>query len=199
MKRKRKVIIVTDGDEYARRAIETVARQMGARCISRSAGNPTLLTGAEIVHFIKKAACDPVFVMFDDSGWIGEGPGEEALKYVVNHGDIEVLGALAVASNTHQAEWTKVDISMDRTGELTHFGVDKFGVPEMDIGRINGDTVYCLDRLPIPIIVGIGDIGKMTKKDHYLNGSQITKKAVDILLERSGYDDRRSSQKGAHT
>jgi stage V sporulation protein AE len=51
---------------------------------------------------------------------------------------------------------------------------------------MNGDTVYCLDGLDIPIIVGIGDIGKMSKHDHISNGSPITKKAVDIILERSG-------------
>lgn len=44
---------------------------------------------------------DPVFVMFDDSGFIGEGCGEKALKYVATHKQIDVLGILAVASNTH--------------------------------------------------------------------------------------------------
>ena len=43
---------------------------------------------------------DPVFVMFDDSGFIGEGSGEKALKYVATHKQIDVLGILAVASNT---------------------------------------------------------------------------------------------------
>ena len=41
---------------------------------------------------------DPVFVMFDDSGLQGEGPGETAMKYVAMHPDIEVLGVIAVAS-----------------------------------------------------------------------------------------------------
>ncbi|WP_078545952.1 stage V sporulation protein AE [Litchfieldia alkalitelluris] len=185
----RKVILITDGDEYALKTIEYIAKEFGGRCISKSHGNPTTLSGEEIVELIHKAPYDPVFVMFDDSGFIGEGAGELALKYVATHESIEVLGVIAVASKTHQDEWARVDVSINRYGELTHYGVDKSGVEEFDIGRINGDTVYCLDGLNIPIIVGIGDIGKMARKDHVQNGSPITKKAVELILERSGYYD----------
>ena len=146
-----------------------------------------VLTGHEIVKLIKKTAHDPVLVMFDDSGIIGEGAGEQALKYVAYHQDIEVLGIIAVASRTRQEEWTRVDVSIDRDGELTANGVDKFGIQELEEGRLYGDTVYCLDELDVPIIVGIGDIGKMARKDHYEQGSPITKKAVELILERSGY------------
>ena len=66
--------------------------------------------------------------MFDDSGLEGEGAGENALKYVANHTDIDVLGIIAVAAKTHQAEWTRVDVCIDRDGELTPYGVDKFGI-----------------------------------------------------------------------
>ena len=52
-----------------------------------------------------------------------------------------------------------------------------------------GDTVYCLDELDVPIVVGIGDIGKMAGKDDYESGSPITKQAVELILERSGYHD----------
>ncbi len=58
----------------------------------------------------------------------------------------------------------------------------------MEMGRLTGDTVYCLDELDVPVIVGVGDIGKMAKRDHYSQGSPITKKAVEIILERSGYN-----------
>jgi len=187
MAERRRVILITDGDEYARRAVEHVAKDIGGRCISMSHGNPTVLTGAEMVELIKKAHHDPVLVMFDDSGFVGEGAGEQALMYVARHPDIEVLGVLAVASKTRQAEWTKVDICVDRYGELTPYGVDKYGEPEMDIGRMNGDTVYCLDQLDVPIIVGVGDIGKMARRDHYEKGAPITKKAIEIILERSGF------------
>ena len=57
---------------------------------------------------------------------------------------------IAVASKTHQAEWTKVDVSIDRDGEVTEYGVDKTGMREMDEHRMNGDTVYCLDKLDVP-------------------------------------------------
>ncbi|MCA1030595.1 stage V sporulation protein AE [Bacillus timonensis] len=185
---RRKVILVTDGDEYALKTIEYVAKKFNGRCISKSYGNPTVLTGEEMVDLILQTPYDPVFVMFDDSGFLGEGAGERALKYVATHPSIEVLGVIAVASRTHQTEWTRVDVSIDRYGKLTPYGVDKSGIPEHDIGRINGDTVYCLDELDIPIIVGIGDIGKMARKDHIRNGAPITKMAVDIILERSGYN-----------
>ncbi|MBU8770579.1 stage V sporulation protein AE [Cytobacillus oceanisediminis] len=196
MDERRHVILITDGDDFARKTVELIAKEIGGRCLSLSHGNPSILTGQQIVKLIKKVSYDPVLVMFDDSGFIGEGTGENALKYVACHKDIDVLGIIAVASKTRQAEWTKVDVCIDNNGELTPYGVDKFGVPEMEIGRINGDTVYCLDQLDVPIIVGIGDIGKMSKKDHYDAGSPITKKAVELVLERSGYygtkeDERR--------
>lgn len=187
MAEKRKVILITDGDDYARRAVEQVAANIGGRCISLSQGNPSVLSGPHLVKLIKKAVKDPVLVMFDDSGYLGEGAGEKALKYVAEHEDIQVLGVLAVASKTHMEEWSRVDFCIDRDGELTPFGVDKHGLPELEMGRINGDTVYCLDKLTVPLIIGIGDIGKMARRDHYKIGSPITKKAVEIILERSGF------------
>ncbi|MPQ24810.1 stage V sporulation protein AE [Bacillus paralicheniformis] len=189
MPAKRKVILVTDGDIYAAKAIEYTARKTGGRCISQSAGNPSVKTGPELVAMILQTPHDPVFVMFDDSGLQGEGPGETAMKYVAMHSDIEVLGVIAVASKTHYAEWTRVDVSIDAEGELTEYGVDKHGVKELDVKRMNGDTVYCLDQLDVPIIVGIGDIGKMNRKDDVEKGSPITMKAVELILERSGYHE----------
>lgn len=189
--KKRRVIIVTDGDEFAWRTIQHVAQEIGGRCISRSRGNPSALNGEQLVSLILQTPYDPVFVMFDDGGAIGEGAGEQALKYVATHEQIDVVGALAVASNTHQHEWTKVNVSIDRDGYLTEYGVDKEGIRELEIGRINGDTVYCLEQLNIPIIVGIGDIGKMGYRDHIKYGSPITKKAIELILERSGqFDDK---------
>lgn len=187
MNGKRKIIIITDGDEYAKKTVEHVAREIGGRCISLSYGNPSHIDGPEIVKHIKSAANDPVLVMFDDSGLVGEGDGEKAMKYVATHPDIHLLGIVAVASKTRQAEWTKVDVCIDREGELTEFGVDKYGVREMERGRINGDTVYSIDSLHAPIVVGIGDIGKMSNRDDIKKGSPVTKLAVKLILERSGY------------
>ncbi|NLJ99876.1 MAG: stage V sporulation protein AE, partial [Clostridia bacterium] len=42
--KRRKVILITDGDKVARDSVEAVAREVGGRCISLSSGNPTLLT-----------------------------------------------------------------------------------------------------------------------------------------------------------
>lgn len=195
---RRRVILITDGDEYARRAVECVAREVGGRCITMSHGNPSKLTGPELVHLIKKAPYDPVLVMFDDGGLVGEGAGENALKYVAEHPGIEVLGIIAVAAKSKHEEWTKVDICIDCDGELTPYGVDKYGIPELEIGRINGDTVYCLDELDVPLVVGIGDIGKMARKDDAKLGSPITKKAVELILERSGFHDQNRGPKMAN-
>ena len=198
MKEKRNIIIITDGDEYAKRTIEHVAKEIGGRCISASYGNPTRMDGAELIKLIKSAAYDPVLVMFDDSGLVGEGVGEQVMKYVAKHPDINLLGILAVAAKTKQAEWTKVDVCIDREGNLTEFGVDKFGVPEMDVKRINGDTVYCIDSIDAPIVVGIGDIGKMAKYDDIAKGSPITLSAIKLILERSGYDGSRAKGENTH-
>jgi stage V sporulation protein AE len=188
MDHRRRVILITDGDDYARKSLEIVAKEIGCRCISSSHGNPSVLSGPEIVKHIKKADYDPILVMFDDSGYMGEGEGEKALKYVATHEEIEVLGVIAVASRTRREEWTRINISIDREGHITEKGVDKYGIQEMEEGRLYGDTVYCLDELNIPMIVGIGDPGKMAGKDDYEIGSPITKQAVQLILERSGYD-----------
>ncbi len=197
MVNKRKVILITDGDEYARRVVEIVAKEIDGRCISMSWGNPTTLSGKVIVELIKKTPKDPVLVMFDDSGIVGEGAGETAMRYVANHEDIEVLGIIAVASRTRHEEWTTVDVSIDRDGNLTGNGVDKFGAEEFEPGKITGDTVYCIDQLHAPIVVGIGDIGKMSKKDDYEKGAPITKLAVELILERSGYSDEQKRAQNA--
>ncbi|WP_368504602.1 stage V sporulation protein AE [Alkalihalophilus sp. As8PL] len=187
MNESRKVIFITDGDEHAKQAVEMVASEIGGRCISHSWGNPTPVSGEELVEMILSTPSEPVLVMFDDCGYRYEGPGEQAMRVVATHPQIVVLGAIAVASATHSCEWTKVDISITRYGELTEYGVDKDGVSDMEIGRINGDTVYILDQLDIPFIVGIGDIGKMAGQDTLKRGCPVTKQAVNLILERSGY------------
>ncbi|HEU5140927.1 MAG TPA: stage V sporulation protein AE, partial [Bacillales bacterium] len=105
---RRKVILVTDGDKYALKAVQYTAEQVGGRCISQSSGNPTSLSGEEIVELIKETPKDPVLVMVDDCGYRGEGPGEKAMRCIAEHPDVDVLGAIAVASNTDFKEWTRV-------------------------------------------------------------------------------------------
>jgi stage V sporulation protein AE len=182
---KKRVIFITDGDLYALRVVEHAANMIGGRCISQSWGNPTKKSGEELAEMIRKTPHDPVLVMFDDCGFKGEGPGEQAMRYIHNQPDFEIIGAVAVASKTHFAEWTKVHCSMDRYGELTEFGIDKSGLADLETGRINGDTVYILDELNLPFIIGVGDIGKMAGFDSVEKGAPITLKAINLILERS--------------
>lgn len=174
----------------ARRSVEEVARRIGGRCISLSAGNPTPLTGAQIVEKILQAAYDPVLVMVDDKGKRGQGRGEEAMEYICRHPGIEVLGAVAVASNTLFTEGVEVDESVCKDGSIIEGPVDKYGNPKdapFTNHRLEGDTVDVLNRLNIPIIVGTGDTGKMDGADALKKGVPITTRAVMEVLRRSGY------------
>lgn len=179
---KRKVIIITDGDDVAKEVIERVANEIGGRTISSSAGNPTPISGGEIVKMISETPYDPVLVMFDDNGRMTKGDGERAIEYITNHPDIEVIGAIAVASNTKSVEGINIDYSIDQTGALIKVGVDKEG-KRIARRKIYGDTVDVLNKLDIPIIIGIGDIGKMKGHDHIKHGAPITLKAIRTILE----------------
>ncbi|ASS75054.1 stage V sporulation protein AE [Tumebacillus algifaecis] len=186
---KRKVILITDGDQVARKAVEKVAAEVGCRVISRSSGNPTPLSGQQLIRLIEHAKHDPVLVMFDDNGNGDYGYGERALEYVVNHPNIEVLGAIAVASNTPMVDGVHVDFSIDQNCQLIDDAVDKDGHPSHSVEHVvYGDTVDILSSCEIPMIVGVGDIGKMQGKDHFLKGAPITKAAIIEILKRSGYD-----------
>ncbi|MBA4543085.1 MULTISPECIES: stage V sporulation protein AE [Thermoactinomyces] len=181
---RRQVILVTDGDQAAKTSLEVAARRVGGRCISLSAGNPSHLSGPELVELIKQAANDPVLVMFDDCGLAREGVGEQALKYVATHPDIEVLGAIAVASNCKNSKGTPVHVTVNRWGQLTANSVDKFGRPQYRHPlRIFGDTVEVLNEVAVPFVVGIGDIGKMGRKDGVELGAPVTTKAVQLILD----------------
>ncbi|MFZ5649796.1 MAG: stage V sporulation protein AE [Bacillota bacterium] len=186
---KRKVILVTDGDMAAKRAVEAAAAKIGARCISCSAGNPTRLSGEQLVTLIKKTPHDPVVVMLDDKGYHGQGKGERALEHLATHPEIEVLGVLAVASNTELTGAVDVDCSVTSSGQISPMAVNKSGDVKNELTTsLAGDTVEVLDRLNIPVIVGIGDIGKMYGADDPERGAPVTTKALKEILNRSGYD-----------
>ncbi len=186
--KKRRVVIITDGDEVAKKAIETVAKNIGGCCISASAGNPTPISGQRIVDLIKRASTDPVLVMLDDKGYRQKGKGEKALEFIVNNEDIEVLGVVAVASNTRFCKGVEVDESITLDGQLIDGPVTKEGAPEPKGHYIlEGDTVSILDSLNIPTVIGIGDIGKMHGKDRYDQGARITTQAVKYVLRKSGF------------
>ncbi len=183
---KRKVILVTDGDSVALEAVQIATSNIGGRCISASAGNPTLLTGEEIVKLIKEAERDPVVVMVDDRGKKGIGPGEKAMRIIAEDKNIEVLGVVAVSSNGKDCNGLKVTCSITKDGRIIDGAVDKYG-NEIDSGRICGDTLSVLRNMEVPVIVGIGDPGKMDFKDEILKGAPITTKALKEILKRSGY------------
>ncbi|MYL32678.1 stage V sporulation protein AE [Pontibacillus yanchengensis] len=181
----KKVIVVTDGDEYARKVLLSLSETIGGTCLAHLSANPTTATEQEILAAIKSAKSEPVYVLFDDAGIPGMGPGEKLLEQIANNKSVHIIGAIAVASHTKFREWSRFDFAIDGEGELVPFGVDKEGIPEMEMGRISGDTVYCLDQLSIPTIVAIGDIGKMRGKDDIEKGAPITRKAIELILERA--------------
>ncbi|WP_054711631.1 stage V sporulation protein AE [Bacillus sp. JCM 19041] len=186
----RKVIFITDGDLAAKKVLECLAVELNCRVIGASYGNPTTINAEVLASFVLAAPDVPILVMFDDCGIRDYGPGENAMRYLASHPEIEVIGAVAVASQTHAKEWTHVDVSIDRFGHRTAYGVDKEGLPDLEIGRINGDTVSVLDQLNLPCVVGIGDIGKMARFDDVKRGAPVTRKALEYILERSGYLER---------
>jgi stage V sporulation protein AE len=137
----------------------------------------------ELVELIKKAACDPVLVMFDDCGDVLEGAGERALRVVANHPDVEVLGVIAVASNCDRGWGAPVDVALDRYGQPVDHAVDKYGRVHSEMPlHIFGDTVGVLRELDVPVVVGIGDLGKMGNNDLPERGAPVTRKAVELIL-----------------
>lgn len=185
-----RVILITDGDSVAREVVEELAADLHLRCISASAGNPTPISGQKIVDLLKKAPYDPVLVMFDDKGYEEKGDGERALEYVANHPDIEVLGAVAVASNALDFCGIEADICVAKDGLPTHHAIDKNGDKILARGAdkpvVRGDTVDVLNEVDVPVVVGIGDIGKMKRKDDIRRGAPVTRRAIKEILKRSG-------------
>lgn len=181
---KRKVILVTDGDMAAKGAVEIAASNIGGRCISFSAGNPTVLTGYEIVELIKTAQNDPVVVMVDDRGHKGMGAGESAMESIMNNENIEVIGVVAVFSNGKDCNGLKLACSITREGKVIEGSVNKNGV-ETRSGKICGDTLSILRGRKDLVIVGMGDPGKMDFYDEIEKGAPITTKALEEIVKRS--------------
>lgn len=179
---KRKVILVTDGDVCAQEALEVAAANIGGRCISRTGGNPTPITSSEIVKLVKEAKNDPVIVMADDRGHTGIGEGEQAMIEIVNHPEVDVLGIIAVASNTSNIKGVKVDYSVDKNGKIVKSPVNKHG-NVTDKKALYGDTVSVVNSLNVPIVIGVGDIGKMEGKDRWEIGAPIITKALEEIIK----------------
>lgn len=182
----KEVIIVTDGDRVAKGAVEEAAKNIGGRCISMSAGNPTILSGREIIELVKIAEHNPVVIMVDDRGEKGKGKGEEALEEILQSDDIKILGLVAVASNGKDKFGLKIDFSIDKEGQKIKHAVDKCG-NQLDIKEISGDTISIIKKYKnkIPVVVGIGDPGKMDYKDKSYIGAPVTTRALKEIMENS--------------
>ena len=76
---RRRVVLVTDGDEYAKRTIELLTKEFGEGVFQHHKVI-NQIDREKVVELIMQTPYDPVFVMFDDSGFIGEGSGEKAFK-----------------------------------------------------------------------------------------------------------------------
>lgn len=188
---KKRVIVVTDGDRIAKAAVEVAARNVGGRTISASAGNPTPLTGARICELVKECEGDPVLVMVDDKGHSREGKGEKALAAIATDPELELLAVLAVASNTEGLDGTAVDFSVSSAGRVVQGSVDKSGTPQGGSARLVGDTLTVLGRIEVPLIVGIGDPGKMDEADALDRGAPILTEAIRQIINRSGENQGR--------
>jgi stage V sporulation protein AE len=187
---KRRVVILTDGDRVAQNVVKKVAHNIGGRAISLSGGNPTPATGGEIAAAVKQTPYDPVLVMIDDCGAQGKGRGERALEELITADGIDVVGVVAVASNTAAVEGTAVDASVTREGKVIEVPVNKDGNPVNGQAKLLGDTVDVLEKLDIPVVIGVGDLGKMEDADLVENGAAITTQAVEEVLRRSDSDHK---------
>lgn len=192
--KRRKVIIITDGDNIAKHAVETAAAQIGGRCISQSAGNPTPLTGEEIIGMIKQAPTGPVVVMVDDRGKPGLGEGELVIKKLADAKEIEILGVVAVASNTQNVEGVRVDCSVKNDLDIIQGPVDKNGNPSQG-EVVYGDTLDILNRVQVPAIIGVGDPGKMDGRDDCVLGAPVLTKALRLILDRSGINSEAAQER----
>jgi len=185
--RKKQLIIITDGDQIARKTIEKVGAKLHLRTISASGGNPTVLPVEEVKREIAEAGEELLLVMVDDAGARGKGPGERVLEALCQDKRFSVLGVVAVASNTDGVAGVPVAFSVTREGKIHHGPVDKEGKPEPEGHlRVKGDTVDVLNRLPVPLIVGIGDIGKMAHADDEEQGAKVTTRAIREILRFHG-------------
>jgi stage V sporulation protein AE len=183
---RRRVIVVTDGDRVAQRVVEKVAQNIGGRAISLSGGNPTQITGEKIAALIKETPYDPVLVMVDDCGSSDRGEGERALEALTRDSELEILGVLAVASNTAAVGGVPVTVSVTRDGKIVEESVNKDGNPKPSATKeIKGDTVDIINQLSIPVVIGIGDLGKMDEADRVTDGAKITTLAVQEILRRN--------------
>lgn len=182
----RRVIVVTDGDCTALGAVEAAAENVGARCISLTAcRNPKDIhwSPKDVEELVLSTPRDPVVVLVDDEGAQGEGWGEQVLRHLCTSDRVKLLGVVAVASNLKEGHGIPVDASVAVDGSVVLAAVDKEGVPRAIHEFLRGDTVENLDQLNVPVVIGLGDPGKMNFQDEAENGAPLTTRAVQGVLE----------------
>lgn len=171
------LIVVTDGDDHARRAVEEASSRLGLRTISRSGGTPTGLDADAILDLAALAPPGPLVVMVDDHGHPGAGHGDATLRGLLNSSRCDVIGVVAVAAR-RRGEAIRVARSVDAHGRIVAGAVDKYG---HNVGGpfLYGDTVAPLYDTEVPVI-GIGDLGK------YHSSAAVLMRAFDWLLRQAG-------------
>ena len=87
------------------------------------------MPGKKVIELIRQAKWDPVVVMADDKGNVGEGSGESVIRDIAESPDIEIIGVLAVASNSVGVLGIDVDFSITKYRNLVNKSVDKCGNP----------------------------------------------------------------------
>ncbi|HEX3011294.1 MAG TPA: stage V sporulation protein AE [Syntrophomonadaceae bacterium] len=180
-----RIIIVTDGDASAQQAVETAALKLGLYPLMATGGNPTHLSSSETLKYIFEAPYDPVVVMADDRGKKGMGPGERIMEQLLHHPCLQVLGVVAVASDT-RVRGVAVDKSVTIDVKTVEGPVDKHGYEEIKKHhRLEGDTVEILRHYPDLFIIGCGDLGKMDGRDSVKHGACITEQCFREILKHA--------------
>ncbi len=179
MSQVRRVIIVTDGDDTAYRALEEACDNLHCHPVRAASDD-----GVALIDAIQKAPKDPVVVMVDDRGDAGEGSGEQALKDLIRDAGLDILGVVAVASNTPGVNGVSITASVDQSAQVVQAAVDKAG-HELSSKTLRGDTVDVLADFEGPII-GLGDPGKMQGHDAINAGVPATRRAIEEILRKAG-------------
>ena len=184
------VIIVTDGDPTAQRAVEVAANELKLYPLIISVLDAEQIKGPELTSYILQAPREPVVVMVDDHGKKGTGPGEEIICYLMSQTDkIKILGVVAVASQT-RVKGVPIDCSITADGKLIEsLSVDKEGIPVPGEFNLKGDTVEILSRYPEVMVVGCGDPGKMDGFDSLERGAAVTRRCLEYILQGGGKRD----------
>lgn len=180
-----RVIIVTDGDMCAQQAVQSASFRLGLNPLMITGGNPTTVSDEKALECILNTPYDPVVVMVDDKGKKGTGPGEHLIEIILNHPRINILGIVAVASDT-RVRGVVVDKSVTAGLSIINAPVDKHGYQEVKgHHRLEGDTIEILRHHPEMFVVGCGDLGKMDGMDSIEHGASITEQCFREILRHA--------------